>query len=113
MSKVFNKAKSIVIKLDDFREEKIEDFIADEILLKLDTNSKIDDLEKKAVIAGITAANAYMTTYGVPILPDAIKEKIADAAVKSLGKANKLLQKQLKKKSKAYKKRHKGENESD
>ena len=72
-------------------------------------NDKVDELEKKAILAGITAANAYLTTYGVPVLPEDIKERIADATVKALGKANKLLQKQLKKTSKAYKKRHKGE----
>ena len=37
-------------------------------------------------------------------------EKIAEATVKTLGKANKLLQKQLKKKSKAYLKRKEGKN---
>lgn len=102
------KIKKIIIKLDDFREEKLEDFIADKILANLDKCNKVDELEKKAIIAGITAANAYLTTYGVPILPDEVKEKIADVTVKSLGKANKLLQKQLKKKSKAYLKRKGG-----
>lgn len=111
MPKIFKKAKSIVIKLDDFREEKLENFIANEILSKLDTSTKVDELEKQAIIAGITAANAYMSTYGVPTLPANIKEKIADAAVKNLSKANKLLQKQLNKKSKAYKRRHKGDGE--
>lgn len=104
------KFRKILIKLDDLREEKIEDFIADKILTNLDKCSKVDDLEKQAIMAGITAANAYLTTYGVPILPDEVKEKIADATVKTLGKANKLLQKQLKKKSKAYLKRKEGKN---
>lgn len=107
--KLFNKTKQIIIKIDDFREEKLENFIADEILSKLDENDSVDKLEKKAILAGITAANAYLTTYGVPVLPEDIKERIADATVKALGKANKLLQKQLKKTSKAYKKRHEGE----
>lgn len=107
--KLFNKTKQIIIKIDDFREEKLENFIADEILSKLDENDKVEELEKKAILAGITAANAYLTTYGVPVLPEDIKERIADATVEALGKANKLLQKQLKKTSKAYKKRHEGE----
>lgn len=107
--KILNKTKKIIIKIDDFREEKLENFIADEILSKLDENSTVDKLEKKAILAGITAANAYLTTYGVPILPEDIKERIADISVQALGKANKLLQKQLKKTSKAYKKRHEGE----
>lgn len=113
MGKIFKTAKNIIIKLDDFREEKIEDFIANEILAKVETSSKIDELEKQAIIAGITAANAYMTTYGVPTLPNEVKQKIADAGVKALNKANKLMQKQLNKKSKRYKKRHEGENKND
>lgn len=109
MKKFLKKTKEIIIKIDDFREEKLENFIADEILSKLDKNDTVDKLEKKAILAGINAANAYLTTYGVPVLPEDIKEKIATSAVQSLGKANKLLQKQLKKTSKSYKKRHKGE----
>lgn len=113
MAKILKTAKNIIIKLDDFREEKLEDFIANDILAKLETSSKIDELEKQAIIAGITAANAYMSTYGVPILPDGIKQKIADAGVKALNKANKMLQKKLNKKSKSYRKRHEGENTDD
>lgn len=40
MTKLFNKAKAIVLKIDDFREEKLEDFIANEILAKLDNSKK-------------------------------------------------------------------------
>lgn len=104
--KLFKRTQKIIIKLDDFREEKLEDFIADSILKKLDENATVDKLEKQAIITGITAANAYMTTYGVGTLPEDVKEKIANETVKALGKANKLLQKQLKKKSAAYVKRH-------
>lgn len=111
MRKILKKTKQIIIKIDDFREEKLENFIADEILSKLDENDSVDKLEKKAILAGINATNAYLTTYGVPVLPEDIKEQIATAAVKTLGKANKLLQKQLKKTSKSYKKRHKGDEE--
>lgn len=99
------KLKNIILKIDDFREEKIEDFIADTILAKLDNCKKVDELEKAAIFAALTAGNAYLTTYGVPTLPEDVKREISDAAVKCLGKANKLLQKQLKKKSKAYLKR--------
>lgn len=102
------KAKQIIIKIDD-RREKIEDFIADEILSKIDECKSVDILEEKAIIAAITAANAYAATYGVPSIPDNIKEKIAKTSVKILGKANKKLQIQLKKKSKTFAKRHKGE----
>lgn len=106
---IFNFPKKILIKIDDFREEKLEDFIADSILAKLDNNSTVDELERKAVIVAITAANAYAATYGVPNCPDEIKEKIADVTVKILDKANKKLQKQLKKKSKRYTQRHENE----
>lgn len=99
------KLKKIILKIDDFREEKLEDFIADKILAKLDDCEKVDELEKAAIIAALTAGNAYLATYGVPILPEDVKKQISDAAVKSLGKANKLLQRQLRKKSKAYLKR--------
>lgn len=105
---MFNKTKQIFIHIDDKR-EKIEDFIADEILTKIDECKSVDALEEKAIIAAITAANAYAATYGVPTIPKAIKEKIAKASVKALGKANKKLQAQLKKKSKEYKTRHTGE----
>ncbi len=99
------KLKNILLKMDDFREEKLEDFIADKILATLDSCQKVDELEKAAIIAALSAGNAYLATYGVPILPEEVKKKIADVATKGLGKANKLMQKQLKKKSKAYLKR--------
>jgi hypothetical protein len=100
--------KKIILKIDDKREN-LEDFIADKILAYLDENETVDSLERKGIIAAITAANAYASTYGVPVVPDNIKEKIADEVVKILGKANKKLQKQLKKKSKQYTERHRGE----
>lgn len=103
---IFKRTKKIIIKIDDFREEKLEDFIADSILAKLDENEKVDELEKKGIVAAITAANAYASTYGLPNCPEEIKERIAEEVVKVLGKANKKLQKQLKKKSDSYKKRH-------
>ncbi len=94
--------RKIIITIDNKREN-IEDFIADKILFNIDNSPKVDELEKRAIIAGLTAGNAYLATYGVPVIPDEVKEKIADAGVKALNKANKLLQKQLKKKSKLYK----------
>ena len=99
------KFKKIVITIDNKR-EKLEDFIADRILAKIDSSTKVDELEKKAIVAGLTAGNAYLATYGVPAIPEEVKEKIADVAVKAINKGNKLLQKQLKKKSKTYKANH-------
>ena len=100
--------KKIYIKIDDKRET-IEDFIADKILFNLDENEKVDALEEEAILAAMDAAALYLKTYGVPTLPDEIKKKIAKASVKAIGKANKKIQKQLKKKSASYEKRH-GEN---
>lgn len=100
--------KKIILKIDD-RRESLEDFIADKILANLDENETVDSLERKGIIAAITAANAYAATYGVPMCPENVMEKIADEVVKILGKANKKLQKQLKKKSKEYTERHRGE----
>ena len=95
--------KKIYVVIDNKREN-IEDFIADKILAGLDENEKIDSLEEKAILAAFEAADAYLATHGVPSLPQEVKKKIAQAGVKALGKANKALQKQLKKKSKRYKK---------
>lgn len=109
---ILKRTKNIFIKIDD-RREKIEDFIADEILTKLDESETVDSLEKKGIIAAITAANAYAATYGVPTIPEEIKERIAEGCVKAIGKANKKLQSQLKKKSKRYKERHKEESKNN
>ena len=40
MGKIIKTAKNIIIKLDDFREEKLEDFIANEILAKVEEEIK-------------------------------------------------------------------------
>jgi hypothetical protein len=103
---LFNKTKKIIIKIDDFREEKLDSFIANDILAKIDESTTVDELEEKGIMTAITAANAYAATYGLPACPDEIKKQIAKEVVKQLGKANKLIQKQLNKKSKAYIARH-------
>lgn len=97
--------KKIYVKIDDKRES-IEDFIADKVLANLDKSEKLDTLEEKAILAAFEAADAYLTTYGVPSLPDNVKKRIAQASVKAIGKANRALQKQLKKKSERYIMRH-------
>ena len=48
--------KKIILKIDD-RRESLEDFIADKILANLDENETVDNLERKGIIAGITAAS--------------------------------------------------------
>ena len=75
-----------------------------------DELKNVDDLRKAGTLAVINAVSAYAQTYGLPALTDDIKEKIAEANVKVLKNLNNRLQKQLKKKSKAYLKRNGGEN---
>lgn len=99
-------AKTIYIKIDDFREEKLETFIANDILKRFDECENADDVRKAVNIAIINAVAAYGATYGLPALSDDVKNKIAEEAAKVEKKLNKKLQKQLNKKSKAYQKRH-------
>ena len=106
---MFKRTKAILLKIDDFREEKLEDFLADEILGKIDSCNKVDELERTAILAGLKAANIYITTYGVPEIPQSVQNQIADVSIKALNRGNKLLQKQLKKKSKSYTERHKND----
>ena len=103
--KLSTKLKTIYIKIDDFREEKIEDYIA-KGLAALDRSGSLDKLETKLIILGITTANAYAASYGLPQCPEDFKEKIAKYIVQENSKINKALQKQLQKKSKMYRKRH-------
>lgn len=101
--------KKVYIRIDD-RREKVEDFIADNILKRWDELKNVDDLRKAGTLAVINAVSAYAQAYGIPALTDDVKEKIAEANVKVLKKLNSKLQKQLKKKSKAYIERNGGEN---
>lgn len=97
--------KSLYLKIDD-RREKVEDFIADNVLKHWDELKNVDDLRKAGSLAVINAVSAYAMTYGLPALTDDVKEQIANANVKVLKRLNKKLQKQLKKKSKGYSNRH-------
>jgi hypothetical protein len=100
--------KKIYIKIDDKR-EKVEDFIADNILKRWDELKNVDDLRKAGTLAVINVVSAYAQAYGIPALTEDVKLKIAEANVKVLKKLNNKLQKQLKKKSKAYIERNGGE----
>ncbi len=102
--------KKIYIKVDD-RREKVEDFISDNILKRWDELKNVDDLRKAGTLAVINVVSAYAQSYGLPALTDDVKEKIAEANVKVLKKLNNKLQKQLKKKSKAYIERNGGESD--
>lgn len=99
--------KNIIFKFDDTREA-IEDFIVSNILAKWDSYEKVDDLRFAANMAVINFAIGYIDAQGIPAnqIPQEVKEKIARAGAKVEKKLNGLLQKQLQKKSKMYRKRH-------
>lgn len=88
--------KKICIKIHNKR-EKIEDFVADNILKKIDESKKTDNLEKILVSVSIDVIGHYLETYKVTNLTNKQKENISTAIVKGLSKVNKKLQKQLKK----------------
>ena len=101
--------KNIIFKFDDTREA-IEDFIVSNVLEKWDSYEKVDDLRFAANMAVINFAIGYIDAQGIPAnqIPQDVKEKIAKAGAKVEKKLNALLQKQLQKKSKMYRKRHNG-----
>ncbi|MGN1125537.1 MAG: hypothetical protein ACI4SM_05060 [Candidatus Gastranaerophilaceae bacterium] len=88
--------KRLYIKIHNKR-EKIENFVADNILKKIDESKKIDNLEKILVSVSIDVIEHYLETYKVTSLTKKQKENISTAIVKGLSKVNKKLQKQLKK----------------
>ena len=94
-------------KIDDAREN-IEDFIANNILAKWSNYQKADDLRYAANMAVINFVITYAQSQGIPAnaIPQETKEKIAKAGAKVEKKLNALLQKQLQKKSKMYRKNH-------
>jgi len=104
--KLFKKTKEIIIKIDDFREEKLETFMADDVLKRFDELKNADDIRKAVNLAIINAVGAYAATYGLPALSDDVKQQINEQAVKLEKSLNKKLQAQLNKKSKAYTARH-------
>ena len=99
--------KKAIIKADEIR-EKAEDFIVSNVLQKWDEFNKTDDLRLVANMAIINFVISYAETQGIPAsqIPQETKLKIAKAGAKVEKKLNALLQKQLSKKSKMYRKRH-------
>lgn len=89
--------KKIFLMVDG-RREKIEDFIADKILKAIDENTKIDELQEKAVLIAFEAADTYLVTHGIPTLPENVKSAIARGVVRALGKAKRKIQNRLRKK---------------
>ena len=73
--------KKIYILIDD-RREKVEDFIADNILKRWDELKNVDDLRKAGTLAVINAVSAYAQAHGLPALTEDVKLKIAEANVK-------------------------------
>ena len=96
--------KKVIEKSEDSREF-IEDFLANNFLVKIETSTKVDEIEEKAIITAISCAEAYFSKTG--LITTDVKQSIAKQTVSVIGKANKLLQKQLKKKSQGYLARHK------
>lgn len=101
------KLKNIIIKADSSREH-IEDYIASKVLQKWNTYKHVDDIRYTANMAMINFILVFAQTQGIPVneIPQEVKEKIAKAGVKIENKLNKILQKQLQKKSKLYKECH-------
>jgi D-hexose-6-phosphate mutarotase len=92
-------------KVDDFREEHIDGFVANEILKKLDENSSVDQVEEVGIEAGLSYLSPFLAKYNVTLSEDC-KKKVADGIVKGISIANKALQKKLNETSNSYKKRH-------
>ena len=95
------KIKTIFIEVRNKR-EKLEDFVADNIFQKLDENDNLDKIEEIIIAVTIESISAYLTTYNLPAIPESVKVKksISKAIVKGFGKANRKIQKQLRKKGK-------------
>lgn len=80
-------------KVDNFREG-LEDKLA-LILEKIDNSTKVDQLEEKLIATGLEYVVNY---YGGSAIPDEVYTKASKVIVKAIGKGNKLVQKQLRKK---------------
>lgn len=99
------KTKEIIIKVDDFREEKLETFLANK-LKQYDELKNVDNIRSKLNYAIMDTMQALTTQYGSSIITPGVKFKINKAALKIEKSMNKKLQNQLNKKSKRYKERH-------
>ena len=71
----------------------IEDKVAD-LLERIDTSEKVDRYEEEILKAGIKAAAAE---FGAAI-PDAVLDYIVRKVIKAVGRVNRAIQKQLRKK---------------
>lgn len=98
--------KTIYVKIDN-RREKIEDFIADEILKRFDESKNAEKIREIIALAAINAVCVFASSEGIPTdkISNDIKNQIAKTSAKVFKKINNKLQKQLKKKSKTFKKK--------
>ena len=103
--KILGKAKSIVIKIDDFREEKLETFIANRFK-QYDELENADAIRTKLNYAIMDTMQALTTQYGSGAITPEIKSKINKVVLKIEKSANKKIQNQLNKKTKSYMARH-------
>lgn len=84
--------KRLFKPINNFREA-LEDKLAD-ILEKVDSSTKVDEVEKEAIAKAIKFTASY---YGVKNVPAGVSDVISEEVVKCLGKINKKLQTQLRK----------------
>ena len=81
--------------------EDFEDFIAENVLDRLDGNEKVDELERKMVSAIINYLSMYESSSSVAMTGVSFAKQhekdIQDAVVNCMNKANRILSKQLKK----------------
>lgn len=103
---MFERTKSIIIKIDDFREEKLEIFLANDVLKRFDELKNADDLRKAMNMAIINAVGTFAASNGLPALTADVKNQINEQAIKVEKKLNEKLQNQLNKTSRKYKERH-------
>lgn len=89
-------SKKIYIKIHNKRES-IEDFVADEILKKIEVSKTNEIFENVLTQIVVEVSAAYLKTYNLPEISEDAKIKIKSSVIKGLKKANKSIQKQLKK----------------
>lgn len=103
--KLFKRTQKIIIKLDDFREEKLETFIANRFK-QYDELENADEIRTKLNYTIMDTMQALTTQYGSGAITPEIKSKINKVVLKIEKAANKKIQDQLNKKSKSYVARH-------
>ena len=91
---IFDFTKRLFYKTHNFREY-LEDKLAD-LLEKIDKSQKVDELETQIIQKGIEYGIEYCTK--ADVIPKDFTQGISEEIVKCLGKLNKMMVKQLRKK---------------